>query len=85
MLSTIGRKILPLNSPRNSFLEKIRQLGPKLDQDYATLYLMVLSKNFFEKFHHDSEDKYVFRRILFLIKSVFLYLLRLEAFNAIEL
>ena len=64
---------------------KIRQLGPKLDQDYATLYLMIWSKKFFEKFYHDSEDEYVFKRILFLIKSVFLYLLRLEAFNAIEI
>ena len=84
MLSTISWKMLPLNLSRNSFLGKIWQFGSKLDQDYATLYLMIWSKNFFEKFYRDSAGEYVFRRILFLIKSVFLYLLRFKAFNVTE-
>ena len=38
---TIGRYLLHLDLPRKSFLGKSWQFGPKLDQDFATLYLLI--------------------------------------------
>lgn len=34
-------------------VEKNVQVGPNLDQDYKTLYLMILSKNF-QSFYYDG-------------------------------